>query len=207
MKINEIVINPSREENIEKYTLMFSGLPLTPTPFYQNGLELDYARAADQAEYYGLFEKNQLVAILILDFDRLDLPQISLAHTNTDRRGQGLLRYLANRALDNYPVLYSDTHQTKESQHFWQMLMKFSEPRYSVMIYDVATKQLASSKGVSHDEIWNQEENPIVALVRRDTSISEQAASLRGSQIRARYGRDDWSLWYGSHNEDGYTNP
>lgn len=207
MKINEIVINPSREENIEKYTSMFSGVSLCPTPFYQNGLELDYAVAVDQSEYYGLFEKNQLVAILILDFDRLDLPQISLSHTNIDRRGQGLLRYLANRALDKHPVLYSDSHQTKESQHFWQMLMKFPEPRYSVMIYDVTTKQLTSSKGVSYDEIWNQEENPIVALVRRNTSISEQAASIRGSQIRARYGRDDWNLWYGHHNEDNYVNP
>lgn len=204
---------------LENSTHIFDDIPRTPTNPFMNGKRLGYSRNVDKFgdEYYGLFNGKQLVAILTLEHDRLGKPQLTQIITADEFRGQGLMRFLMNKALEHHAEIYSDTHQTPESIYFWKMLLMYPEPNYTIFVYDTTTNTKTpfirkSSKYYSHDisygSIWNEKDNPILVIVKNAISESKILDNIRKDNILKRHGRDSWSIWYGDYRADrGYLNP
>lgn len=215
MKLSEIILIPSREESIENFLKYFSDSEKYKTEFYEIGKRLDFSFSKDKFddEYYGLLSDNNLVAILKVDFSRLNKPQIEYVQTSKEYRGQGLLRYLVNVALNKHNELYSDTHQTSESKRFWSMLMKFPQPEFKIYIYDVETNTKMSTSdyvGNVDKEIWNDMENAILLINKQKRfETNEQYEIYLKHQVKRKLSqRDDFNLWYGHYDKNsGYENP
>ena len=133
----------------------------------------------DGDQYYGLLDDNTLVAILIVEFERIQKPEGVYMEVDKSLRGLGLMRYLFNRALDVNGEIYSDTHQTRNARHFWEMLIIYPEPHYKIYIYDTETGDkrridhpVGKIEPISKD-IWNQQENPILVIVKNPTTVKE----------------------------------
>lgn len=220
--ISEIIEVPSRTDDPSHYQLFFKNLKnTTPTPSFSNGIRYGYVKHITDfnEEHYGLFDGKKLVAYLGLESDRIGKPQLTHISVDSELRGLGLQRYLINRALESHNEIYSDTQQTPESVYFWKMLMLYPEPKYKIYIYDTETntrKPIVKrpSKNYTHDEsygeIWNNQENPILVIVKdgiRETYESTVEFN-RVDNIRKRFGKDYWSTWYGDYARDrGYENP
>ena len=201
MKIKEIVSIPSREEDIAKYNYLFDGSVKVPTPL----LGLTFSTASDDS--YGLFNSDKLVGILLVDSERLDLPQIMYTQTSTDFRGKGLLRYLFNQAIQHHSILYSDTHQTAESEYFWRNLLIHPESAYTISVYNQDTGIESKIDKTRLPDIWHDEVPILVARLRIRTN--EQHAMMKhNNAVRSRFNRSDFNLFYGPYSlTSDYRNP
>jgi GNAT superfamily N-acetyltransferase len=206
--IKETIEIEQRDEFIhDKYRHIFLSSPSNETPKFDSGVSYSFVHTIyDNVEYHGLLCDDQLVAIIIIEFERLGRPQIVYLQVDRSHRGQGLMRYLLNRVLDRHSEIYSDTHQTPAAKHFWKMLLIYPEPRYAVYIYDIYTDtktKIMHPVGDVDGEIWNQQDNPVLVCIRNP--VSER--SVKWNDIRKKFGRDDWSLWYRRSVTPGYENP
>jgi len=212
MNLEEIVNIPSREEYLDKYNYLFTSISPVQTQFYQLNKSIDYAYTTDEygTEYYALFDKSIIVAILVVEMTRLNKPQIEYIQTDKKYRGQGLLRYLLNMALQNHNVIYGDTHETPETKHFWKMIIKYPQPNYKIYIYDLETNSYESTinyRADSDKDVWNDYENPIIAVIKNNQTLSNVKIQEH-QEKRKKWGRDDFSIWYGDYSRGlGYENP
>lgn len=215
MKLSEIILIPSREESLDRYIYLFKDKKKHKTAFYALNKNLDYCLVKDSfnTEYYGLFQDEKIVALLVLEFDRINKPQIEYVSTDKNWRGKGLLRYLINVVLKNHEEIYSDTHQTKEAQRFWKMLMMLPQPEFKIYIHDTETGNRTSTSKYSGQydlDIWNDSDNPILVIVRQQRFKTNESFQkyLEHQERRKHFGRDDFNLWYGEYTQGlGYENP
>jgi hypothetical protein len=211
MNITEIVIIPSRENNIAEYQSYFSNIIFDdniPSNLKQLGLKWGVT-TQDGVEYYGMVDiENKLVAILKVDSERLNKAQISYTQTSEDYRNKGVLRWLANKALDKYRVLYSDSHQTPASVEFWKHMINFPGTNQNVFVYNIEddTKIPASIK--TDDEIWNQKESPLLVLSRHKLTESEKKYADNNTVWREKNNISEYDMFYFSYDiSKGYYNP
>lgn len=202
---SEIAMAVSREENIEKYFPHFANQPLSTSEFPN----LKYGRVVTaDAEYYGLMSDDHLCGVLILNSDRLDKPQIMYTQTELAYRGKGLLRYLFNHALQHHDTMYSDDHHTTESKQFWQGIIQIQQPSYKVYVYDIAKDSYTLATADMFDEIWNGDPSIILAAKKRGMTVAEAAYHQRSNEVRKRFNRSDFELYYGEYPANtGYINP
>ena len=96
MNIDEIVVYPDRNTNIEKYHQYFQ----TSNPVKAfDGLSLVCNTGADY-DYLGLITQDILVSILHLNL-RNDMWQITYAQSEPDYQNQGCFRYLITANLES----------------------------------------------------------------------------------------------------------
>jgi hypothetical protein len=154
--------------------------------------------------HYGLFENEKLVSYLQVETES-NIWQVRRTIVDSNLRGLGLMRYLFNRVLDDTDELYSDTHQTPESKKFWIGLIKYPEPRYSIFVLHDGSK--ISVRDYSNYDIWNNDEDPILVMVRKPLNSSLNEV-VKTDEVRKRFNRHDWELWYGDYVRNiGYENP
>lgn len=209
--IGEIISIDGRDEYVSNKNYLFNNIAKTKTPVFDNGKSYYYSIAMEyDVEHHALLENDNIIALLRLENSRLNKNQVLSTQVEQSLRGLGLMRYLFNKALDIHGEIYSDTHQSAEVKHFWQMLIVYPESRYSIYIYNPEDNTLEDTRdyiGNVEKTVWNQQENPILVCIKRKYTIDQLLINEHNNNIRKKVNRDDWSLWYKKSNTKGYENP
>lgn len=171
-------------------------------------LDLDYAVAIHgNIEYYGLFFRNVLKAILTVNTSQ-ELAHIEYAQTDQTYHAKGLLRYLFNRALDKHNTLCSSSSDTDLNQYFWENIIKLPEITYEVYLYDATMQFTKHSRFLEYADIWNHAQSPVLIGKKRKYTSKEIKNLKTINAFREDRGRGDFELWYGRYTPNlGYYNP
>lgn len=192
--VNEIQRLPSREEYIdEKFRHLFNDAIGEKTPF----ADINYAEVIhDDVDYFGMLTNDQLIAILVVEDSRYNIPQILLTQTEKSFRMKGIMRYLVDKALVKYSELFSDDSQTPESEDFWKHLIQIPGAGNTTWVYYPDTTRKIPARTVEFDEIWNDKISPILSISKHRLSESEITERQRINMIKAKFGRSDEQLFY-----------
>jgi hypothetical protein len=206
MKINEILINPSRENYMEKYYQFFKNS--IKTPAFKNLEFAEHIDIINEKHYLGLFDKDELISYLEVEIRELILWQINYTQTDIKFRGQGCFRYLLTKAVITHDEILSDDRQTNEAKSAWQRLIEYQDGTFQIFLYDAINKKiLGKAKDFSEDEIWNNEDKFLLA---KKTSSAQglMERTIRNHKSLVALERDHYGLWYGPRSSNGvYENP
>ncbi len=204
MKLEEITIYPSREDPIENYQHLFDNAKRESA--FDN-LEFSEVFSTDD-HYLGLFHNNELVSLLLVSFRQLNKWQITYSQTILKFRGQGCFRYLLHKALDIHKEILSDDHQTPEAELAWKALIKYTDERMIIVVFDEVSKQEYSKNKIPFDKIWNENENFLLLAKKRIFTQKMLENRAKDNELKKKVNRDYDSIWYGqkSSNKD-YVNP
>ncbi len=203
MKIQEIVLYPSRIENIDKY--QYALLKSQKSKAF-GSLELSENITPDE-HILGLFDKEKLASVLHLNIRDLGLWQITYTQTEKEFQGQGCFRYLLSTAVNNHNMVLSDDHQTTESKNAWKSLIKYPGPNLEIWVYDTFNHQKYTVDDYTDTDIWNNKTNPVLAATLK-SNISNRNPIMDRLKGNMNIDRTDEGIWYGpnSSNKD-YNNP
>lgn len=201
MKIKEIVLYPSRIENIDKYQNIL--LKSQKSKSFES-LELAEIIGSDE-HILGLFDEEKLVSVLHLNIRNHGLWQITYAQTKSEFQGQGCFRYLLTMAANKHNMILSDDHQTNESKTAWKSLIKYPGPRLDIWVYD--NNQKCNVSDYTDNDIWNDKPDPILAATSKSNS-DDRSSTMNKLKENMNIDRTENGIWYGpkSSNKD-YTNP
>ena len=206
MTLDEIILTPEREDNMNKYVHHF--VKALKQPAFHT-LKFAQSKTADE-HYLGLFQDDSLVSYLQLEIRTNDLWQIVYTQTTVSFRGQGCFRYLLEKSVVDHGQVLSDSHQTVASANAWKSLIRYPGGRMLIFVYNTDTKQLSSAHEIESLDIWNQTNNPILLATKVAHSMQEQEnMDLRDrSHLAKKTGRDHNSIWFGPGTSNGdYINP
>ncbi len=205
MKINEIVLFPSREEPIENYQYLFDNAKREPA--FNN---LEFSQVFDLDEHYlGLFNSNKLISYLWISFREENKWQVSYSQTDLKFRRQGCFRYLLLQAVNMHNEILSDDHQTIESQNAWKALIKYPGGKFHIFLYNTKlNKILEKTYGLSDDKIWNQNEDTLLLVQKIQHSEKFLEHLNRDNEHKKKFGRDYNHIWFGTNSSNNeYDNP
>ena len=184
----------NRDEYIEeKFGYLFTDDLRKKTPF--KGLEFSEVTNSE-TDYFGMLQDDELIAILVVEKSRHDVPQILLTQTNKNYRMKGIMRYLVDQALLKYGELYSDDSHTSDSEEFWKQLIKVPGAGNTTWAYYPDTDTKIPARDLSDSEIWNDKVTPILSISRYKLTESEISERLRINAIKSKLGRSDDELFY-----------
>ena len=204
MKIDEVVVYPDRNTNIEKYNQYFQN---SNTVKAFDGLFLVRNIEADH-DYLGLITQDKLVSILHLNF-RNDMWQITYAQSEPDFQNQGCFRYLITAAVSTHDSILSDDHQTDKSKKAWQSLIKYPGPGIEIFVFDTSTKAKLPSQNVPEDKIWNNQTNPVLLISKSNNAETTDRNNVM-TALKETIGIDRTikGIWYGKNSStSNYINP
>lgn len=203
--IKEIIIIHGRLEPMEKYVNYFNNLERFPA--FEN-FTLSENKIED-SHYFGLFNKDDVLISILHIADR-DLPyyQVTYSQTSPEYQGLGCFRYLLDYAVNLYGNILSDTHQTIDAASAWKALSRYPSGKVHYYVYDMydgSTKKITYS---NYDEIWHNNENPVLLATKTINPPKLQEHIDRDNTIKKKYGRDHDSLFYGiKSSSHDYINP
>jgi hypothetical protein len=187
MNIKEIITNPPRDEYIDNYQPLFDKAPVITTI---RGLELKKLSSPTEIEY-GLFDKNNLVGYMSLDYHGNDIWEVRLVQLAQAFKGMGYGTFLYDYAVmnDKYKII-SDATNT-EGKHgsveLWRRLR--SNSRYEIVGYDTVTKQIIPN--ASDKDIYDNKVNTRWLALPPNKTINESLEYIQG-HMKKRY-----VVWYG----------
>lgn len=183
MKLEEIWVNPPRDEFLDDKLLNFSYA--TPVAKIKN-LILKKTISDDNV-FYGLFdEKDQLVGYLkITKYDNRWY-QVCLSQLAQSYKGQGYGTFLyAYCVLNDKIYLLSDNDLTKHSLQLWMNIR--SSGQFIVKVFDKETDSLADDFSVLENN-----SRYLLAGIPTGQTINETLAERNKNYIGERY-----VVWYG----------
>ncbi len=183
MKLEEIWINPPRDEYLEDRAYNFKNA--TPLATIKS-LTLKSAIVGDN-RFYGLFDvKNQLVGYLkITKYDKVWY-QVCLSQLANTYKGQGFGSFLYDYVVLNEKIpLLSDDNLSPQSFKLW---MRFAESgRIIVKVFDKQTGLLSDDKSVLQNNT-----RYLFAGLPTGKTINESI-----QERNAKYNGERYIVWYG----------
>ena len=124
MKINEIAIGPSRDENLDgTFSRHFFNVPITKVINHQENISLKHSNNYE-VDRYGIFKDTHLIAYMSVITNELNLPSIGQTATDVKFRRQGWIRYLIDYFLDTHQCLCTDETHSNEAKEMWKALIQ-----------------------------------------------------------------------------------
>lgn len=202
--MDEIVEYPNRTEDIKKYHHYFQGS--IPLPAF-NGLTLMRNTSSDE-DVIGLFNKTDLVSVLMLNVREHGLWQITYAQTQPNFRGQGCFRYLLIAAVKTHKQVLSDERQTPLSKQAWISLIQHPGSNLNIYVYDIKTKKQLPAKDVPVNDIWNDKDDPVLMVTFSSSNQTDRNSIMAKLKESTGIDRTDEGIWYGPNSStDSYFNP
>jgi hypothetical protein len=204
MKIDEIVVYPDREENIEKYHQYFRDSQKTPA-----FADLVSSRnSGTDEDFLALFSGDRLISVLHLNTRQHGMWQITYAQTEAHFRGQGCFRYLLTTAVSTHGMVLSDDQQTTSSREAWKSLIKYPGPNLKIFVYNTNTGDKMPASGVPENEIWNKTSEPVLLITYQEYRDAGREKVMSKLKESTGIDRTTLGIWYGPNSStDDYVNP
>ena len=207
MKLDEIVITPSRAGDLYKYQQYHS---LNKTPAFD---DLSFAEAFPDSDEHVLVlinSDNDVVSVLDLTIRDNSDPVWQIKYTETDSgyQNRGCFRYLLIRAVNQHKEVMSDDHQTPEAVRAWKGLIQYPGGQMEIWVVDGDTR--TPTYGVPTEQIWNDKETPILLVTNRlvGSSVVVNESRERSMKKSGLDFRMEINMWFGiASQSDGFCNP
>jgi hypothetical protein len=193
MHIKEIITNQSRDEDISKFVRYFATAAKTKATWNSQLLYAHVPQTEWDPECFGLFEGEDLVAVLLADTDRGNGLQITQTAVTVKWRRQGCLRYLINAATKMHGVIVTDDHQTHEAKEMWRGLVKFP----GILRIAIRNEDGSEVKATTENfETAYDGESALLVARHCGTTLDEESDPRNVHHRRRRTGRDYHSIWF-----------
>jgi len=204
MKLSEIVLIPSRDQNIQEFEKEFDFLNSSKGFGSLKFVETKY----NTEHHLGLVSGDNLISYLRLDIRIDNMWQISYAQTELDYRGQGCFRFLILKAVNDHKKILSDTNQTEESKSAWKSLIKLPGGTIKIFLYDINTKELSPTLGTAENHIWGDSANPLLMITESQLTSQVKEVLDRDEEFKEKIQRDHDTIWFGPESSNKkYINP
>ena len=186
--IDEIITNPPRDEYIDDYTALFNDAPVIATI---RGLVLKKSMSDDEILAYGLFNHDQLVGLMSLEYYWHDIWTVTLSQLAQAYKGMGYGTFLYDYAVMNDKLkIMSDSTNTSGkygSMELWNRLR--SNRRYEVVGYDLETHEIIPN--ATSENVYDNNPDTRWLALPPSKSINESLMHIQ-SHMKNRY-----VVWYG----------
>ena len=205
MKISEIAIYPSRDEDISKYSPYFDGI-VGVGAF--DGLLFCHRTYTDE-DYLGLFNGDVLVSVLVLDIRDHGYWQIRYSQTEDAFKRRGCFRYLLTHASKKHGTVLSDELHTGEAKTEWQSLIQHTNPDIEIFVFDIVSGDKAWAKEVHPHKIWNDRERPVLLVNHTGYTVNPYREHIMKKMLEnTGVDRTHHGIWYGVNSSTpDYDNP
>lgn len=192
MKINEIYINPSRDEYPESYQHYFQNV--NHEEQLSTGLILKVS-IIDTCVHIGIFNEDKIVTYVSLHKEG-EYYQIDMQCSAPEYRGQGYVRKCFEYAFYHFSPVISDVGQTTEAKQVWEALIK--RP-HTISYYwlNLTTDESLPIKwdpqtNTPNQNPLNDTDETVILAIPQNVSQKIQEMRLRRSQLDLCRGRDSW---------------
>lgn len=185
MKLNEIILNPPRDEYHDQYLHYFTNA-LNIATVRGNILR----KAVDEFNdiHYGLFHghNNDFIAYMELE-KKHNFYQVKMISTLNDYRGQGWITYMFDYAvLNDKLTIASDTHQTPQAKEVWKSLAR--NGRYKIFILNTKTREKTPFEP-NDDAPWDSKRETIL-ITEQYSYTKEEIEEIKNEDIRRKQARN-----------------
>lgn len=204
MKINEIILLPSRDESMDKFT--FPNIKPVPVKDAFDHFEFAEVLKGDDHKLM-LYDNGVVISGLHLEI-RGGYWQITYSQTVPEYRNQGCFRYLLIRAVNAHKTILSDSRQTTEAADSWKSLIKHSGGQFNIFVFNGENRIPATT--VPENDIWNGKDIPVLMITNTltGTNVVVSPERERHMESKGNFSRMEKYLWFGeSSSTENYLNP